>query len=47
MIGISYLLEKITRNKFENRKKLRFILLSSLIATIAFIIGFIIFYLIS
>ncbi len=47
MIGISYLLERITRDKFENRPRLKFIIFSSLVATIAFIIGFILFYLVS
>ena len=47
MIGISYLLERITRNKFENKPKFKFIIFSSLIAKLGFIIGFIIFYLLS
>ncbi|MAU24359.1 MAG: hypothetical protein CL706_02970 [Chloroflexi bacterium] len=47
MIGISYLLERITRNKFENKPKFKFIIFSSVIATLGFIIGFIIFYLLS
>ena len=47
MIGISYLLERITRNKFENKPKFKFIIFSSGIAKLGFIIGFIIFYLLS
>lgn len=47
MIGISYLLEKVTRNKFENRQRLKFVIFSSLVASFAFIIGFVLFYLVS
>jgi len=47
MIGIAYILERITRNKFNNNPRLKFIFFSSIISSTAFLVGFIVFYLLS
>jgi hypothetical protein len=47
MLGISFILDRITRNKLENKKRLRMIIFSTILSSTAFLTAFILFYLIS
>jgi len=47
MLGISYILDRITKNKFDNRNRLKFLIFSTILSTSAFLVAFILFYLLS
>jgi len=47
MLGISYILDRLTRSKFDDKKSLRFIFFSTVLSSSALIIAFVLFYLIS
>ena len=47
MVGITYILDQITRNKFDNKKRLGIIFFSTILSSSGFLIAFILFYLIS
>lgn len=47
MLGISYILDRITKNKFDNRNRLKLLIFSTILSTSAFLVAFILFYLLS
>ncbi len=47
MFGFSYILERITKDKFQNNLRLKIITFSTIVSSFGFVLGFIIFYLLS
>jgi len=47
MFGFSYILERITKDKFQNNFRLKIITFSTIVSSFGFVLGFIIFYLLS